>query len=239
MTVHSHTSRLVPHQNPTLQEIIDPNFDSLSGLPSSIMAGSCANPYALYEPPLEFVDHQHQRLHQHNTFLGMMTRRKPDQKTCPNHPDVDISDTITCYLIELEVPGIKDADAIALNWTSFRSLVVAGSTFRYWESNTSTIPNMANNGEKTRDAGNGVDLESEALKDPQKQSENVKDEWSPYLVVSERRIGSFRREFYFPVDIDVGKVEARLEAGLLCIKVPRKPHLDLNGAGKVRVQGMD
>jgi HSP20 family molecular chaperone IbpA len=94
------------------------------------MPRSYINPYTLYEPPLELVDHQHERLYQHNTFLSVMTRRKPNQKTYPNHPDVDISDAITHYLIELEVPGLKDADAITLNWTSSRSLVVVGSTFR-------------------------------------------------------------------------------------------------------------
>jgi HSP20 family molecular chaperone IbpA len=203
------------------------------------MAGSYANPYALYEPPLEFVDHQHERLHQHNTFLGVMARKKPDQKTYPNHPDVDISDAITYYLIELEVPGIRDADAIALNWTSFKSLVVAGSTFRSWEPKTSIDSEPANNGEKTKAAGNVVGLDDKALKNPQEKSNDVNDDWPPYLVVGERRIGSFRREFHFPVDIDVGRVGAKLEAGLLRIKAPRKSHMDLKGAGKVKVQGMD
>jgi HSP20 family molecular chaperone IbpA len=41
------------------------------------------------------------------------------------------------------------------------------------------------------------------------------------------------------VEIDVKKVEARLEAGLLRIYVPRKSHMDLKGSGKVKVQGLD
>jgi hypothetical protein len=90
-----------------------------------------------------------------------------------------------------------------------------------------------------KDAGNSVDLDSEALKDPQHQFHDMSEDYPPHLIVGERRIGSFRREFYFSVDVDVGKVEARLKAGLLCVKVPKKPHLDLKGAGKVRVQGMD
>jgi HSP20 family molecular chaperone IbpA len=200
------------------------------------MAVSYANPYASYEPPLEFVDHQHERLHQHNTFLGVIARKRPDQKIYPNHPDVDISDAITYYLIEVEVPGIKDAGAITLNWTSFKSLVVAGSTFRSWDPKTSVDPKLANDGEKTK---NGVGLDVRAFKDAKDKANDVNDEWPPYLVVGERRIGSFRREFHFPVDIDVGKVEAILMAGLLCIKVPRKSHMDLQGAGKVKVRGLD
>jgi HSP20 family molecular chaperone IbpA len=193
----------------------------------------------MYEPSVEFVDHQHERRRQHNTLFGAMAGRNPNQKTHPNYPDVDISDAIAYYLIEIEVPGVKNADAIALNWTSCRSLVVAGSTFRSWQPKTSMDPKLANNGEKTKDACDSIDLDSKALQDPQKQFDNVNDDYPPYLIVGERRIGSFRRELYFPVDIDVGKVEARIEAGLLCIKAPRRVYMDLRGSGKVRVQGMD
>jgi HSP20 family molecular chaperone IbpA len=205
------------------------------------MSTFAANPYALYEPPLEFVDHQHERLHQHNTLLGVMARRRPDQKTYPNHPDVDISDAITHYLIELEVPGIKDAEAITINWTSFKSLVVAGTTFRSWEPKAAKVDlQAANESEKSK---NGVGLDVKALKDAQNKAEDAAaaaaDEYPPYLVVGERMIGAFRREFHFPVDIDVKKVEAKLEAGLLRIYVPRKSHMDLKGSGKVKVQSLD
>jgi HSP20 family molecular chaperone IbpA len=199
------------------------------------------NPYALYEPPVELVDHQHERLHQHNTFLGVIGRRRPDQKTYPNHPDVDISDAITHYLIELEVPGIKDAESLTINWTSFKSLVVAGSTFRSWEPKTAGKVDAEAAGESEKEkTKNGVGLDVKAPKDAKERAEEeAGDEWPPYLIVGERKIGSFRREFHFPVDVDVKKVEARLEAGLLRIHVPRKSHMDLKGAGKVKVQGLD
>jgi HSP20 family molecular chaperone IbpA len=41
------------------------------------------------------------------------------------------------------------------------------------------------------------------------------------------------------MDIVVEKVEAKLEAGLLRVRVPKKSHMDLKGVGKVRVQSMD
>lgn len=216
----------------------NPTSTTNSQQPSSGMA-AFTNPYALYEPPIEFVDHQHERLHQHNTFLGVLGRKRPDQKTYPNHPDVDISDAITHYLIELEVPGVKDAETITINWTSFKSLVVAGATFRSWEPKVAAKgPDSMTESEKA--ANNGVGLDVKALNDAQTKAEEAsKNEWPPYLVVGERMIGSFRREFHFPVDIDVKKVEARLEAGLLRIYVPRKSHMDLKGSGKVKVQGLD
>ena len=168
-----------------------------------------------------------------------MARRRPDQKTYPNHPDVDISDAITHYLIELEVPGIKDAESITINWTSFKSLVVAGSTFRSWEPKKAKgidSQEPANESEKSK---NGVGLDVKALKEAREKAEDAADEFPPYLIVGERQIGSFRREFHFPVEIEVKKVEARLEAGLLRIYVPRKSHMDLKGSGKVKVQGLD
>ena len=88
-------------------------------------------------------------------------------------------------------------------------------------------------------AKNGVGLDVKAMKDAKDKAEEASDEWPPYLIVGERKIGSFRREFHFPVEIDVKKVEARLEAGLLRIYVPRKSHMDLKGSGKVKVQGLD
>jgi HSP20 family molecular chaperone IbpA len=203
------------------------------------MTGLYAHPYAYYEPPLQLVDHPRERLHQHNTFLGVVARKDPDQKAYPNHPDVDISDAIGYYLIELEVPGTKSADSIALNWTSWRSLVVAGSSFRSWELDTGANPSTTSNGHRAGGGAGGRDLDAEALKDSKFRNDGVNDHLLPFLVIGERRIGSFRREFHFPMDIVVEKVEAKLEAGLLRVRVPKKSHMDLKGVGKVRVQSMD
>lgn len=173
------------------------------------MTALYAHPYAYYEPPFELVDHPHERLHQHNTFLGVMAHRKPDQKTYPNHPDVDISDAIGYYLIELELPGIKDASAIALNWTSCRSLVVAGTSFRSWELKPTSDTKSVSNGEKDRiDATSEGGLNNRAPKDAKEETDGRNTHLPPYLVIGERRIGSFRREFHFPVELDVEKVEA-------------------------------
>jgi HSP20 family molecular chaperone IbpA len=203
------------------------------------MTGLYAHPYIYYEPPLHLVDHPRERLHQHNTFMGVVARKDPDQKAYPNHPDVDISDAIGCYLIELEVPGIKNADSIALNWTSWRSLVVAGSSFRSWELDTSANSRTTSNGHRAGESADRSDLDASALKDSKAKANDVNDQLPPFLVIGERRIGSFRREFHFPMDIVVEKVEAKLEAGLLRVRVPKKSHMDLKGVGKVRVQGVD
>ena len=106
------------------------------------MAG---NPVFSYDFPLPpYADHQHDRRHQHQSFLGVLAHRQPDQIVAPNHPDVDLSDAIDHFLIELEVPGIKDAKDITCQWTSWRTLVISGSTTRSWQSPAEKINVSAN-----------------------------------------------------------------------------------------------
>jgi HSP20 family molecular chaperone IbpA len=171
-----------------------------------------------YNASFDLVDHPHQRPHQHNTFLGVLARRKPDQNTYANTPDVDISDALSHYLVDIEVPGIKDPSSISVLWTSWRSLVVSGSTFRVWRSQHDVVANNATSED-----------------DQQEEREDL----PPWLVMGERRIGSFRREFHFPVDIDIEKLDAKLEAGLLRLKVPKQLHTYPRGSGKVKVVSKD
>jgi HSP20 family molecular chaperone IbpA len=203
------------------------------------MTGSYAHPYAYYEPPLQLADHPRERFHQHNTFLGAIARKDPDQKAYPNRPDVDISDATGYYLVELEVPGIKSADSITVNWTSWRSLVVAGSSFRSWELDISADPGKISNGDRAGKSPDKNDLDANSLKGCEVKANDVNDQLPPFLVTGERRIGSFRREFHFPMDASVEKVEAKLEAGLLRIRIPKKCHMDLRDISRVRVQGVD
>ena len=53
-----------------------------------------------------------------------------------------------------------------------------------------------------------------------KQSHGKKN--APHLVVSERAIGYFARNFNFPVQVDYQKMKATLNAGLLRLEVPKK-----------------
>ena len=64
-------------------------------------------------------------------------------------------------------------------------------------------------------------------------------EMPPWLILGERRIGSFRREFNFPVDVDMEKLSAKLEAGLLTIKVPKRINSYPRGSGKLKIVSAD
>jgi len=52
------------------------------------------------------------------------------------------------------------------------------------------------------------------------------------LVVEERRLGPFRRYINFPIQIEAKEVTAKLEAGLLTLRIPKATHItpehDLN-----------
>lgn len=64
-----------------------------------------------------------------------------------------------------------------------------------------------------------VSTESEAQKRQQNVSNKPQDGGKVWL--SERSFGSFQRSFWFPTRVDVDGVTARLENGLLMIKVPK------------------
>ena len=108
--------------------------------PSNLADYDCFIMTALAWYPLDMpaavpeVDHMHERSHQHQTFLRYITRKQPDSKLIPNYPDVDIRDAITHYLVEVEVPGVKDVNNIKCQWTSSTTMIVSGENTRPGES---------------------------------------------------------------------------------------------------------
>jgi HSP20 family molecular chaperone IbpA len=168
--------------------------------------------YYGYDYPLALVDHMHERTHQHRTPFQSLTHQKPRPEDYPNQPDVDMRDGIKEYLIEVEVPGVKSADELHVNWTTTQSVIVSGDVARPDEDQTEQHPTGAN--------------------DPQGQAKQPK----AHMMVGERRIGPFRRIFHFPTEVDEENMSAKLEAGLLKIRVPKKAIKHSKG-GKVAVEG--
>lgn len=161
-----------------------------------------------YDAPPTLADRPHAREHQHMTYLQYLARKQPDPAQYPNYPDVDIRDGVSHYLIEIECPGVKNAADIHCQWTSRRHLTVTGTVGRPEEKDI-----------------------------PAQQQENGKAKERPvYLILGERRIGSFRRNFTFPVDVEQEQMSAKLEAGLLRIVLPKKQHHVPQGTGKVNIE---
>jgi len=95
------------------------------------MAGATvfATPY-LYDYPPPIVDNLHERHHQHQNLLQYVGRRHPRPEDHPNAPDLDFRDAIKEYLIEVEVPGIKNPEEIKVTWTGHRALLLTGTIGR-------------------------------------------------------------------------------------------------------------
>ncbi|KAK6439390.1 hypothetical protein LTR95_004404 [Oleoguttula sp. CCFEE 5521] len=194
------------------------------------------SPLYYYDSYPELADHPHERLHQHNSFLGSIARRKPNQQVYPNHPDCDVSDNLSHYLVDLELPGVKDPNSVGVNWINWRTLVVSGNITRPWFQQAQQEASGGTNG-NAEAATDELALHRDDEKKrylPKDERENV-DDLPPWLILSERRIGSFRREFHFPIDVDMEKLEANLEAGLLRLKVPKRADSYPKGNGKVNI----
>ncbi|KAK5126104.1 hypothetical protein LTR85_011459 [Meristemomyces frigidus] len=197
-----------------------------------MMAGFPVFAYSDMLQPLQFVDHPHERLHQHQTLLNILAHKTPDQTHMPNRPDVDVSDAGGHYLLEVEVPGVKDPNAISCQFTSWRCLVVSGTTTRDWQHQATHAKDGAG-----EDPNGFVELSRQITADKEKEEEEAaKEDLQPILINGERRIGSFRRQFNFPEDVDMEKLSAKLEAGLLTITLPKRHHGAPKGSGKVKIQ---
>lgn len=171
-----------------------------------------------YDFPPPIVDHMHQRPHQHRNLFQYLTHQKPRPEDYPNQPDVDIRDAFTEYIIHVEVPGIKDSNSINVTWTTSRSLVISGSV-------------------KAPESG---PIRTDKPDDPTGTRDahgtwNEPPSHEPELLIGERRLGPFRRHISFPEEVNMEKLTAKLEAGLLTIRVPKKG-VSAAKSGKVDVQ---
>ncbi|KAK6401838.1 hypothetical protein LTR95_019136, partial [Oleoguttula sp. CCFEE 5521] len=90
------------------------------------------------------------------------------------------------------------------------------------------------NGEIANDEGNHYKDDRKKSRFIQGKPQMVED-LPLWLILGERRIGSFRRELHFPVEVDIEKLEAKLEAGLLRLNVPKKLHSYSQGSGKIHI----
>lgn len=194
--------------------------------------------------PYPIVDHPHERTNQHNTFLGVLARKPPNQTKHPNQPDVDISDNTHSYEIDIEVPGIQDPNSIGIFWPSLRTLIVTGTTTRPRYVNGQRVPDEPADGETSERSNDEALLQrSGTASSNGQEAANLADtlgemrastkDFPPLLMHGERRIGYFRREFHFIGDMEMEKLKATLEAGLLHIHLPKKWHSRHTGSTKV------
>jgi HSP20 family molecular chaperone IbpA len=115
------------------------------------------------------------------------------------HPFVDMWETKTDYFADIDMPGVENKDCITVQWTTPRTILIETTISRprveSWDTTTdSTKPEAGDKGDE------------EVLN------------W----ITSERRIGKAVRILFFPTDVDMAALRAKLVAGVLRIKVPKR-----------------
>jgi len=137
----------------------------------------------------------------------------------PNHvhiPPVDIRETDTDYFFDVEIPGVTEKEGVSIQWTSTRTLVVEGSIPRV-ESEAETILHEPFDLEQ---GGGEDDVDDSTMTNG--AGKKAKDGEKIRTVVSERKFGRFKRDFCFPVDVDMHSTKAVLAGGVLTIKTSKK-----------------
>jgi len=165
---------------------------------------------------LPLVDHIHERHHSvHWPFTNSPGKRDTF------YPDADLRDYDTGYTIDLELPGLADPHSVKVEWTSKKDIIVAGCIQR---------PEVPDMGLHRLSSGGEPKIKK---RDKDEPSEVV--HWSPTLLVGERKTGNFHRQFHLPVEVDVANLKARLENGLLTIRM-EKLKSDQKTTGRAQVE---
>ncbi|KAK0773020.1 hypothetical protein LTR91_026074 [Friedmanniomyces endolithicus] len=176
------------------------------------------------------VNEPHDRSHQHQSFFGPLRHHVPRPEAYPNLPDVDVREDASSYLIDVEVPGIKSPEAIKLQWISPRGFVLTGDVRRPGEIDPTDLKDskpIQKNAQVNAYGRNGSGGAHETAILPDFHA-------VPHLLTGERRVGFFKRIFTLPIEVAADKVTAKLEAGLLSLRVPK--HQAARGKGVIAIE---
>lgn len=147
-------------------------------------------------------------------------------------PATDIRETLRFYHIEIETPGTTDKESLLIQWLSPHTLLVQGEVKRpaniglldgaqgkrVWEGEEDGWATETGHGKKEPVDGGPIQrtpsretVEAELLTDT-----------IPTVLLSERKVGPWRRTFTLPDDVEMKELKARLEGGLLRIDLPKR-----------------
>jgi HSP20 family protein len=150
----------------------------------------------------------------------------------PFSPRFDIFETEAHYHLIGDLPGVQDKKTISLEFSDERILFIRGRVDR----KPLLLPTAAPAMEKRRSLNPTVeetdDEDDHSVVSGHSSHKEEPTEWvveekiqeQPQVKkwLSERSFGEFQRTFTFPTPVDLEKVSAKLENGLLEITVPKK-----------------
>jgi len=155
-------------------------------------------------------------------------------------PPTDIRETLSAYHIEVECPGVADENKsdVMIQWMSPHTLLVQGVAYRpqnvglmdqgegkrVWEGKDGEgwAKEVGHGKQNSADGGPLVRTPSRETVEAELMSD-----MTPSILLSERKVGPWRRTFTLPEDVEMKELKARLEGGLLRIDLPKRSVEDL------------
>ncbi|KAK5194438.1 hypothetical protein LTR99_002940 [Exophiala xenobiotica] len=211
-----------------------------------LVEGSNINQAVAQQHPNELVQpHEHPTHFQFpRVSLHEMTLRthyhgphKPEQVSAPRAagvfaPATDIRETMRSYHIEIETPGVTNKDSILIQWLTPHTLLVQGEAKR--PTNIGLLDNA--DGKRVWEGASGEGWPTESghykksedggplMRTPSRETVEAElmADVMPTVLLSERKVGSWRRTFTLPQDVEMKELRARLDGGLLRIDLPKR-----------------
>lgn len=134
-------------------------------------------------------------------------------------PNFDVHETEHEYVLEGELPGLSDKKNVSIEFADDKTIMVQGKIERSvkgWSDGQGHIQSI-NGGEEQ----NKLEGKKTAVEKDQGKKKEEGGEKRPKFWVSERSVGEFSRSFSFPGQVDVDRVKASLENGILKVVVPK------------------
>ncbi|KIV78969.1 hypothetical protein PV11_06567 [Exophiala sideris] len=166
-------------------------------------------------------------------------------------PPTDIRETLRSYHIEIETPGVTDKESILIQWLTPHTLLVQGEVRR--PANIGLLDSDEGRRIWEGASGDGWVVESGHLKKvendggplertPSRETVDAQlmADALPTVLLSERKVGAWRRTFTLPEDVEMKELKARLEGGLLRIDLPKRSiedEAEMRGGGiKIEIE---
>ncbi|KAL6251232.1 hypothetical protein RBB50_001440 [Rhinocladiella similis] len=222
--------------------------NAAQGIPQS------TEPIQPHEHPTHF---QFPRVSLHEMTLRTHYRgpHKPEQVSAPKPagifaPATDIRETMRSYHIEIETPGVTNKDSIMVQWLTPHTLLVQGESKRpaniglldgdegskVWEGASGEGWAVESGHTKQQEDGGPI------MRTPSRETveAELKADSIPTVLLSERKVGPWRRTFTLPEDVEMKELKARLDGGLLRIDLPKRSveeELETRGGGiKIEIE---
>jgi HSP20 family molecular chaperone IbpA len=132
-------------------------------------------------------------------------------------PRFNVAETETNYVLEGELPGVRDKESINVVWLQNQVLVVHGTI----DSAGATTAARPAQSDEVKDA-NIKEPAPLNGKPPAESTGSRSRTTFPRQLLQERHIGPFERSFTFPGEVGMDDMKASLTDGLLRIVVPKK-----------------